>query len=86
MDQPSWNNSPWFNHNTWGFFFDETGKYTGSDVFQETSLPRFGAAYESLFNDDLNNDGLITPGASPTTCLTSAATNITSMMDMAAIA
>ena len=20
-DQPSWNNSPWFNHNTWGFFF-----------------------------------------------------------------
>ncbi|MDB4085789.1 hypothetical protein N9539_05625, partial [Amylibacter sp.] len=68
-DKPSWNNEPFFNNNTWGFFFDETGKHTGSDTLQATGLPRHGSTYESLFNDDLNNDGQITPGASPTNLL-----------------
>ena len=70
----SWDTSSFSNHNIWGFFFDETGTYHGqTDVIKlawfPDALQRPGSQYESLFNDDLNNDGLITPGASPTNLL-----------------
>ena len=70
----SWDTSSFHNNNIWGFFFDETGTYQGqSDVIKlawfPDALQRPGSQYESLFGDDLNNDGLITPGASPTNLL-----------------
>ena len=70
----SWDTSSILNNNIWGFFFDETGTYQGqSDVIKlawfPDALQRPGSQYESLFGDDLNNDGLITPGASPTNLL-----------------
>ena len=70
----SWDASSFFNHNIWGFFFDETGTYHGqTDVIKlawfPDALQRPGSQYESLFDDDLNNDELITPGASPTNLL-----------------
>ena len=70
----SWDTSSFHNNNIWGFFFDETGTYHGqSDVIKlawfPDALQRPGSQYESLFGDDLNNDGLITPGASPTNLL-----------------
>ena len=70
----SWDTSSFLNNNIWGFFFDETGTYQGqSDVIKlawfPDALQRPGSQYESLFGDDLNNDGLITPGASPTNLL-----------------
>ena len=70
----SWDTSSFLNNNVWGFFFDETGTYHGqSDVIKlawfPDALQRPGSQYESLFDDDLNNDGLITPGASPTNLL-----------------
>jgi len=70
----SWDTSSFLNNNIWGFFFDETGTYHGqSDVIKlawfPDALQRPGSQYESLFGDDLNNNGLITPGASPTNLL-----------------
>ncbi|MBT5683228.1 MAG: hypothetical protein HOJ09_14300, partial [Gammaproteobacteria bacterium] len=70
----SWDTSSLLNNNIWGFFFDETGTYHGqSDVIKlawfSDALQRPGSQYESLFDVDLNNDGLITSGASPTDLL-----------------
>ena len=87
-DKPEWNNSSWFNYNNFGFEFDTLGKYTGSDIkiVNNHDFPRPGIEYESLFGLDLDNNGVITTREILLTCLTSAATNITLMMDMAAIA
>ena len=70
----SWDTSSILNNNIWGFFFDETGTYHGqSDVIKLAWLPdasqRPGSQYESLFDDDLDNDGSITSGAGPTNLL-----------------
>tara|TARA_B110000977_G_C10864075_1_gene410933 strand:- start:109 stop:801 length:693 start_codon:yes stop_codon:yes gene_type:complete len=49
-----------------GLLFDQTGTYIGMDVVKvgNSIIPRPAVQYESLF--DVNNDGLWSPGASPT--------------------
>ena len=62
---------PWFNYNNFGFEFDTLGKYTGSDIkiVNNHAMPRPGIEYESLFELDLDNNGVITPRESPTNLL-----------------
>ena len=62
-DKPEWNNSSWFNYNNFGFEFDTLGKYTGSDIkiVNNHDYPRPGIEYESLFELDLDNNGVISP-------------------------
>lgn len=54
-----------YNWNVFGLFFDQTGTYKGMDVLTN-NIPRPAVQYESLFDVDVNNDGLWSPGASPT--------------------
>ena len=68
--------SSFHNNNTFGFFFDETGKYIASDTIavkdfwgDAASVVRPGAAYEPLFEVDLNDDQQIAEGAGPTNLL-----------------
>jgi hypothetical protein len=68
---PNWDNSSWFNYNNFGFEFNTLGKYTGSDIkiVNNYAMPRPGIEYESLFELDLDNNGVITPRESPTNLL-----------------
>ena len=70
-DKPEWDNSSWFNYNNFGFEFDTLGKYTGSDIkiVNNHAMPRPGIEYESLFELDLDNNGVITPRESPSNLL-----------------
>jgi len=70
-DKPEWDNEASFNNNTQGYKFDVSGEYTGTDliIISGGAYVRPGSQYESLFDDDLNNDDLITSGASPTNLL-----------------
>ena len=70
-DKPEWDNEAAFNNNTQGYKFDVSGEYTGTDliIISGGAYVRPGSQYESLFDDDLNNDDLITSGASPTNLL-----------------
>ena len=60
-DNPSWNNSPFFNYNNFGFTFDASGQHTGTDiiVLNNQAYPRPGIEYEPIFKVDLNKDSSI---------------------------
>ena len=71
-DKPEWNNSSFFNYNNFGFKFNELGEYTGSDLVTNEdnySHLRPGIEYESLFELDIDNNGVITAGESHTNLL-----------------